>query len=55
MVTLDGKTYREWYDILPGEFMRLLTETKDFPKTSLVTPELFLNSSKNSWARSAAR
>ena len=46
MVTLDGKTYREWYDILPGEFMRLLTETKDFPKTSLVTPELFLEEFK---------
>lgn len=41
-VTLDGETYREWYEITPSEFMKKLVVSKDFPKTALAGPELFL-------------
>lgn len=41
-VTVDGETYREWYDITPSEFFEKLAAAKDFPKTSLAGPEAFL-------------
>ena len=41
-VTIDGETYREWYDITPSEFMEKLVVANDFPKTALAGPELFL-------------
>ena len=42
-VTIDGVTYREWYDITASEFMKKLVEAKEFPKTALAGPELFLD------------
>ena len=41
-VTIDGETYREWYDITPSQFMEKLVSAKDFPKTALAGPESFL-------------
>ncbi len=41
-VTIDGETYREWYDITPSQFMEKLVAAKEFPKTALAGPELFL-------------
>lgn len=46
-VTIDGTTYREWYDLMPEEFYKLLVSAKDFPKTTLAGPELFLEQYKN--------
>ncbi len=45
-VTIDGTTYREWYDITSEQFLNMLPNTSDFPKTALAGPELFLNEYK---------
>ncbi|MCD8357558.1 MAG: DegV family protein [Clostridia bacterium] len=42
-VTVDGKTYLEYYDITPEEYWKLLIESKDFPQTSQVSMESFLD------------
>ncbi len=41
-VTIGGETYREWFDLLPEDFYKLLVSVEEFPKTSLAGPELFL-------------
>ena len=46
-VTIDGVTYREWYDITPSEFMEKLVSAREFPKTALAGPESFLEEYKN--------
>lgn len=46
-VTIGGETYREWFDLLPEDFYKLLVSVEDFPKTSLAGPELFLEQYKN--------
>ncbi|MDO4174216.1 MAG: DegV family protein [Eubacteriales bacterium] len=42
-VTVEGKTYLEYYEISPEEYWKLLMESKDFPQTSQVSMESFLN------------
>lgn len=42
-VTVDGKTYLEYYDITPEEYWKMLEESKDFPQTSQVGMDSFLN------------
>lgn len=40
-IIIDGKTYREEYDITKEEFWKILSEREEIPKTSQVTPETF--------------
>ncbi|MDO4287122.1 MAG: DegV family protein [Eubacteriales bacterium] len=42
-VTVEDKTYLEYYEISPEEYWKLLMESKDFPQTSQVSMESFLN------------
>ena len=41
-VTVDGKTYLEYFEITPEEYWNLLLESKDFPQTSQVSIESFM-------------
>lgn len=45
-VTIDGTVYKEWVELLPEDFYKLLVEAKEFPKTALAGPELFLEQYK---------
>ncbi len=42
-VTVGGKTYLEYYEISPEEYWKLLMESEDFPQTSQVSMESFLD------------
>ena len=41
-VEIDGKIYKDRIEITPAEFFEKLQSSKNFPKTSLAGPELFL-------------
>lgn len=41
-ITLDGKTYLDWYDLSSDEFFALLQNSKAMPTTAQVTPQEFL-------------
>lgn len=41
-VTIDGKTFLEWYELTSAEFFSLLENSKDTPKTALAGPDRFL-------------
>lgn len=42
-VTHDGKVMREFYDITPEEYWEILSESKEIPQTSMITPTQFLD------------
>ncbi len=42
-VTMEGKTYEEFFEITPEQYWKILMESKEFPKTSQVSMESFLN------------
>ncbi|HHU63979.1 MAG TPA: DegV family protein [Clostridiales bacterium] len=41
-VIIDGKVYRDWYDLTQEEFLKKLAQSKEMPKTTQVTPEEFM-------------
>lgn len=45
-ITVDGKAYRELYDISKEEYWKILEENENIPTTSQVTPEMFLKAYK---------
>ena len=42
-VRLGDRIFRDYFDLLPGDFYRMLGETEDFPTTSQPSVEEFLN------------
>lgn len=42
-VTVDGRTYLEYYEISPEKYWKLLLESKDFPQTAQVSIESFMH------------
>lgn len=43
-LTHEGRSFREYYDITPTEYCRLLEESREIPTTAMVTPNAFLDS-----------
>lgn len=41
ILTIENKTYLNWYDLTKDEFYEILRKTKFFPKTSQPAPEIF--------------
>ena len=41
-VTHEGRTFREYYDITPQSYWKLLEESSEIPTTAQVTPAQFL-------------
>lgn len=42
-VTVGGKTYEEFYEMTPEEYWKILMESEEFPQTSQVSMESYLN------------
>lgn len=42
-VTHEGRTFREYYDITPQHYWKLLQETSEIPRTSQITPSQLLD------------
>lgn len=42
-VTVGEKTYEEYFEITPEEYWKILMEDKEFPQTSQVSMESYLN------------
>ncbi|MDO5141890.1 MAG: DegV family protein [Eubacteriales bacterium] len=43
-ITHEGRAFREYYDITPEEYWKLLTDSREIPATAMVTPATFLDS-----------
>ena len=43
-LTHEGRTIREYYDITPEEYWKLLEDSREIPVTAMVTPTVFLDS-----------
>ena len=43
-LTHEGRTVREYYDITPEEYWKLLESSREIPVTAMVTPTVFLDS-----------
>lgn len=43
-LTHEGRTIREYYDITPEEYWKLLESSREIPVTAMVTPTVFLDS-----------
>ena len=43
-LTHEGRTIREYYDISPEEYWKLLEDSREIPVTAMVTPTVFLDS-----------
>ena len=41
-LTHEGRTIREYYDITPEEYWKLLEDSREIPVTAMVTPTVFL-------------
>ncbi|MGI6112975.1 MAG: DegV family protein [Mahellales bacterium] len=41
-VTFGDKTYRDWYDLTQEQFLKMLGQSKEMPKTTQITPEEFI-------------
>lgn len=50
-VTHEGRTLREYYDITPAEYWKLLEESATVPTTSMVTPAQFLDAYRRAHER----
>ncbi len=50
-LTHEGRAFREYYDIRPEEYWKLLAESKEIPTTSMVTPAQFLDSYRRAHER----
>ena len=43
-LTHEGRTIREYYDITPEEYCKLLETSREIPTTAMITPTVFLDS-----------
>lgn len=51
MITHEGRTFREYYDITPEEYWKLLGESSEIPMTTQVTPAQFLDCYRRAFDR----
>ena len=51
-LTHEGRTIREYYDITPEEYWKLLESSREIPVTAMVTPTVFLDSYRRAAERS---
>ena len=47
----EGRVIREYYDITPAEYCKLLEESREIPVTAMVTPTVFLGSYRRAHER----
>ena len=47
----EGRVIREYYDITPAEYCKLLEESREIPVTAMVTPTVFLDSYRRAHER----
>lgn len=50
-LTHEGRAFREYYDISPEEYWKLLKESGEIPTTSMATPAQFLDSYRRAYER----
>nr|WP_297171036.1 DegV family protein [uncultured Agathobaculum sp.] len=50
-LTHAGRTFREYYDITPAEYCKILQESREIPSTAMVTPNVFLDSYRRAHGR----
>lgn len=50
-ITHEGRTFREYYDITPEEYWKLLSESREIPTTAQVTPAQFLDTYRRAHER----
>ncbi|MGO5028067.1 DegV family protein [Candidatus Agathobaculum pullicola] len=50
-LTHEGRTIREYYDITPEEYCKLLESSREIPTTAMITPTVFLDSYRRAAAR----
>lgn len=50
-ITHEGRTFREYYDITPEEYWKLLETSREIPATAQVTPAQFLDTYRRAFER----
>lgn len=51
MLTHEGRSFREYYDITSEDYCRLLETSSEIPGTAMTTPTVFLESYNRAFAR----
>ena len=51
MLTHEGRSFREYYDITSAEYCRLLETSSEIPGTAMTTPTVFLESYNRAFER----
>ena len=51
MLSHEGRTFREYYDITSAEYCKLLEESDEIPSTAMATPTVFLDSYNRAFER----